>query len=351
MNSPDFSTFTCPVGLSDEPVILLGHGGGGKMTQRLLDKIFMPAFSNPLSADRHDCAELRIGKTRSAFTTDSFVVRPIFFPGGDIGKLAVYGTANDLAMRGARPRFLSAGFIIEEGFAFDTLTKIVSSMAEALQQTDMQLVTGDTKVVEKGKGDGIFINTSGIGIIEHDLVISPTQVRSGDIVILSGDIGRHGIAVLAMREGLEFSVPIVSDCAPLFAPIQKLIAEGIEVHCLRDLTRGGLAAALVEIAQSSRSTMEITESVIPVEESVKGACEILGLDPMHIANEGRFIAFVPENQCDRALAILAHTTSGVEPKIIGKVTGNADPMVTLTTQIGTKRIMDLPSGELLPRIC
>jgi hydrogenase expression/formation protein HypE len=349
MARQDEFTLSCPIPISQYPQILLAHGGGGKLMHQLIEKIFGAAFANEYLDERHDGAALTLNGAKLAFTTDSYVVRPLFFPGGDIGKLAVYGTVNDLAMCGARPLFLSAGFILEEGLPMETLWKIVQSMRAAAQRAHVQIVTGDTKVVDKGKGDGIFINTAGIGIIEHDLVISPKSVRPGDLILLNGDVGRHGIAIMAVREGLSFESAIESDCAPLAEVVLKLIEAGIELHCLRDLTRGGLASALNEIAQTAQVHITIDESAVPVREDVQGACEILGLDPLYVANEGRFIAFVAPQDAERALEILRTFSS--EATLIGRVLAEPRGLVTLTSRIGAQRILDMLSGEQLPRIC
>jgi hydrogenase expression/formation protein HypE len=349
MARQDEFTLSCPIPISQYPQILLAHGGGGKLMHQLIEKIFGAAFANEYLNEHHDGAALTLNGAKLAFTTDSYVVRPLFFPGGDIGKLAVYGTVNDLAMCGARPLFLSAGFILEEGLPMETLWKIVQSMRAAAQQAHVQIVTGDTKVVDKGKGDGIFINTAGIGIIEHDLVISPKSVRPGDLILLNGDVGRHGIAIMAVREGLSFESAIESDCAPLAEVVLKLIEAGIELHCLRDLTRGGLASALNEIAQTAQVHITIDESAVPVREDVQGACEILGLDPLYVANEGRFIAFVAPQDAERALEILRTFSS--EATLIGQVLAEPRGLVTLTSRIGAQRILDMLSGEQLPRIC
>jgi hydrogenase expression/formation protein HypE len=349
MARQDEFTLSCPIPISQYPQILLAHGGGGKLMHQLIEKIFGAAFANEYLDERHDGAALTLNGARLAFTTDSYVVRPLFFPGGDIGKLAVYGTVNDLAMCGARPLFLSAGFILEEGLPMETLWKIVQSMRAAAQKAHVQIVTGDTKVVDKGKGDGVFINTAGIGIIEHDLAISPKSVRPGDLILLNGDVGRHGIAIMAVREGLSFESAIESDCAPLAEVVLKLIEAGIELHCLRDLTRGGLASALNEIAQTAQVHITIDESAVPVREDVQGACEILGLDPLYVANEGRFIAFVAPQDAERALEILRTFSS--EATLIGQVLAEPRGLVTLTSRIGAQRILDMLSGEQLPRIC
>jgi hydrogenase expression/formation protein HypE len=338
-------TMSCPAPQTTSATVQMAHGSGGRMMHRLLENVFLPAFFNPVLATQHDGAALTIDTTRLAFTTDSFVVRPLFFPGGDIGTLAVNGTVNDLAMCGARPLYLSAGFILEEGLPLETLERVVTSMREAAAAAGVQIVTGDTKVVDKGKGDGIYINTAGIGLCEHDLAISPQSVCAGDAIILSGDIGRHGMAVMAVREGLEFESRIESDCAPLVNPVLALIESGVAVHCLRDLTRGGLASALVEISTAGGLHIHIDESAIPVCENVRGACEVLGLDPLYVANEGRFIAFVNAQDTDRTLHIL-----GAEARHIGVVQAG-DQRVTLKSTIGATRIVDMLSGEQLPRIC
>jgi hydrogenase expression/formation protein HypE len=340
----------CPLPISDYPQILLAHGGGGKLMHDLIETMIVPAFSNSLLGERHDGAVFDVGPARMAFTTDSYVVNPLFFPGGDIGSLAVNGTVNDLAMCGATPLYLSVGFIIEEGFETAKFWEIVQSMKLAARVAGVDLVTGDTKVVDRGKGDGIFINTAGVGVIDHEMVISPKQVRAGDAIILSGDIGRHGIAIMAAREGLEFETAIESDCAPLAEIVRELINDGIEIHCMRDLTRGGLASALVEISEASGHPINIDEVAIPVREDVRGACEILGFDPLYLANEGRFILFVPELHVDHALAIMKSHLPGKTASLIGHVSdGHAG--VTLKSRIGASRIVDMFTGEQLPRIC
>jgi hydrogenase expression/formation protein HypE len=342
---------TCPSPICDHANILLAHGGGGRLMQQLIDRIFLPAFDNPLLAQRHDAAVLPLGEHRLAFTTDSYVVRPLFFPGGDIGTLAVNGTVNDLAMSGARPLWLSAGFIIEEGLPMKTLVRIAASMRQAAKEAGVQLVTGDTKVVDKGKGDGLFINTAGVGVVEHGLSISPMSVRDGDAVLVSGDLGRHGMAIMSVREGLDFETTIESDCAPLGGIVAALLAAGVEVHCLRDLTRGGLASALNEIAQTAGLQIDIADSAIVVRPEVQGACEILGLDPLYVANEGRFVAFVPQKDLDRAVAALRAHPLGREACTIGTVAAGTPGRVTIASRIGARRILDLLSGEQLPRIC
>lgn len=332
--------------------IQIGHGGGGRLTQELIDAIFAPAFRNAALDARHDGAVVhQPGAARLAFTTDSHVVSPLFFPGGDIGKLAVHGTVNDLAMCGARPKWLSAGFILEEGLSLETLRRVVASMAEAARSAGVVIVTGDTKVVERGKGDGLYINTAGVGVIEHDAAIGPAAARPGDVVLLSGDIGRHGMAILAQREGLAFESPIESDCACLWPAVEALLAGGVAVHCLRDLTRGGLATATIEIAETAGVEIALDEGTVAVTEPVRGACEILGMDPFYVANEGRFIAIVPEADAERALAAIdAHAPGGPACKV-GFVRAAKRPRVTLRSTVGVERNLDRLSGEQLPRIC
>jgi len=344
-------TLACPIPISQYPHVLLAHGGGGKLMHTLIEKMLVPAFSSPLLETRHDSAVLRLGDARLAFTTDSFVVRPLFFPGGDIGALAVNGTVNDLAMAGARPLALSLALIIEEGLPMDTLWRVVQSVQAAAQAAGVQIVTGDTKVVDRGKGDGVFINTAGIGLVEHGLEISPASVRAGDAVLLSGDIGRHGIAIMAQREGLAFESEIASDCAPLVEPVRLLIEAGVSVRCLRDLTRGGLGSALIEIAEAAKLHVHIDERAVPVREDVRGACEILGLDPLFVANEGRFAAFVAPEDADRALEILRAHPLGEDAVRIGEVRDDRAGLVTLRSAIGADRVVDMLSGEQLPRIC
>ncbi len=340
----------CPVPFSDYPTILLAHGGGGKLTQQLLEKLFLPAFQNTALEARHDGALLDMPSTRLAFSTDSYVVKPLFFPGGDIGTLAINGTVNDLAMCGATPLYLSAGFILEEGLPTETLWRVIQSMASAARQCGVKLVTGDTKVVDRGKADGIFINTAGIGVREYPQIMSPNRVRPGDAVILSGDIGRHGIAIMALREGLAFETSIESDCAPVAKEALALLRAGLDVHCMRDLTRGGLASATVEIATEARALIQLDEDAIPVREDVRGACEILGFDPLYVANEGRFIAFTAPSDASAAVEILRR--GGYEQAcIIGTTAAHTSGMVTAKNQMGTTRVVDMLSGEQLPRIC
>ena len=373
---------SCPVPRVADDRIVLAHGGGGRLTHQLIEKIFIPAFSNAALDARHDGAVVSVNGARLAFTTDSFVVRPLIFPGGNIGDLAVNGTVNDLAMCGARPLYLSSGFILEEGLPMETLRTVVASMQKAAAEAGVKLVTGDTKVVDKGKGDGIFINTSGIGVIEfpgfatsakpgpppdgvsengvphvspnlRDVgsTISPASVQPGDAVIVSGDLGRHGVAILSVRDGLEFESPILSDCANVWPAVEALLGAGIEIHCLRDLTRGGLATTLNEIASDRKVCIKLQESLIPVNEVVQGACEILGLDPLYVANEGRFAAIVPAAQAHAALEIMKKIPVSEGSVRVGEVEENPGGMVVLQSRIGGNRVVDMLSGEQLPRIC
>jgi hydrogenase expression/formation protein HypE len=348
--APEFA-LSCPFPIQNYPQVLLAHGGGGKLMHQLIGKMFLPAFANPLLDSQHDASVFEVGGQRLAFTTDSYVVRPLFFPGGDLGSLAVHGTVNDLAMAGARPLYLSAGFIIEEGLPMDTLWKIVSAMQQAARNAGVQIITGDTKVVDKGKGDQLFINTAGIGVVEHSLKIAPQSVRAGDVVLVNGDVGRHGMAIMAVREGLEFESAIESDSAPVAEVVLQLLRAGIEIHCLRDLTRGGLTSVLNEIAESANLTVQVEEKLIPVREDVRAACEILGLDPFQVACEGRFAIFLPEREVERALEILRAHPVGAGACPIGRVTEQRSSKVLLKSTIGAQRIMDMSSGEQLPRIC
>lgn len=345
-------SLNCPVTKNNYSKILMAHGGGGRLMHSLIENYFFPAFKNNILSQNHDGALLNIGNQKIAFTTDSYVVKPIFFPGGNIGSLAVHGTINDLAMCGAKPLFLSAGFIIEEGFEINQLKLIIDSMKTSAESSGIKLVTGDTKVVEKGKGDGIFINTSGIGIIETDQLILPSEVRPGDKILINGDIGRHGIAIISKRENLEFESEIESDSSPVSDIVQELLSNRIEIHCMRDPTRGGLATSLNEIAYEAKVRINIFERNIPVRQEVQSLCEILGFDPLYIANEGKFIAFVKREHAEKALKIMKNHPLGKESSLIGEVMEKTDePVVTLKSSIGTFRIIDMLSGEQLPRIC
>lgn len=347
MNEKDF-ILSCPIPITSYPNVMMAHGGGGKLMQQLIEKMFITAFGNSFLEQRTDSVTLNLEKNKIAFTTDSYVVNPLFFPGGDIGSLAVNGTVNDLSMSGAKPMYISLGMIIEEGFSMETLWRIVNSLKTNCDIAGVKIVTGDTKVVDKGKGDGIFINTSGIGVIEHNLIITPSSIQKGDLIFINGDIGRHGIAIMATRENLEFETVIESDCAPLNQVVQDLLSSDIEIHCMRDLTRGGLVSGLVELSNASGYEFIINEKDVPVSEDVKGACELMGFDPMFVANEGRFISFIPEKYADTALRIF---NKYGESKIIGRVDKKNNEGVTLISRIGTKRILDMISGEQLPRIC
>jgi hydrogenase expression/formation protein HypE len=345
------SILSCPSPLPANERILLAHGGGGRLTNQLIEDIFLPAFANSALHARHDGAEIPFSGHRLAMTTDTYVVQPLVFPGGTIGDLAVNGTVNDLAMCGARPIALSAGFILEEGLSIETLRQVVNSMRDAARVANVPIVTGDTKVVDKGKGDGIFINTTGIGVIEAPNTIGPEAVRAGDAVLISGDLGRHGIAILSVREGLEFEGPISSDTVCLWPAVQALLDAGIKIHCLRDLTRGGLSSALNEIATVIGLRITIDETLIPVPDIVRGACELLGLDPLYVANEGRFAIFVAETDADRALDILRSQDVSTGAIQIGRVHEHRSGIVTLRSRIGGNRVLDMMSGEQLPRIC
>jgi hydrogenase expression/formation protein HypE len=352
--SPLFGS--CPIPIFEHKQIVLGHGSGGKLTADLIDKIFLPAFHNPVLDKLDDQAVVTIGGARLAFTTDSFVVTPIFFPGGDIGCLAVHGTVNDLAMSGARPLYLSAAFILEEGLPVDDLRRVVESMRAAAEDAGVQFVTGDTKVVDRGKGDQIFITTTGIGVIESGVNISADRARPGDAIILSGYIGDHGMAIMSQREGLEFEGAIESDCASLNGLVAAML--GIPspgaadfIHCLRDPTRGGAATTLNEIAKRAGVGMLLREQSIPVRESVKGACEVLGLDPLYVANEGKLLAIVRTDMADAILRQMREHPLGQDAAIIGKVVADHPGMVLMKTEIGGTRVLDVMFGEQLPRIC
>ena len=344
--------FSCPLPLPARDEVLLGHGSGGRLTAELIRNLFLPAFQNPVLARLDDQAIVSVNGLRLAFTTDSFVVSPLFFPGGDIGSLAVNGTVNDLAMGGAQPLFLSAAFIIEEGLLMETLRRVVDSLRRAAAVAGVEVVTGDTKVVEKGSADGLFINTSGLGLVPAGVRLSADQARPGDRVLLSGSIGEHGIAILAEREGLEFESCVESDSAAL----HTLVAAMLEVtqdsiRCLRDPTRGGLSSALNEIAAQSRVGMVINEQSIRIREEVKGACELLGLDPLYVANEGKLLAIVAPDVAEEILAAMRAHPLGQGAEIIGTVRESHPGVVVMRTSLGTTRIVDLLSGDQLPRIC
>jgi hydrogenase expression/formation protein HypE len=357
--------WTCPRPLQAYPTIVMGHGAGGRMMADLIEHLFAPAFDNEWLGQMGDSTVIEpsaISSQQLAFTTDSFVVSPLFFPGGNIGELAVYGTVNDLAMRGAKPRFLSAGFILEEGLPMETLGNIVTAMAHACKKAVVKIVTGDTKVVQRGHGDGIYINTSGIGIIPAGLDIGPRNARPGDAVLVSGTIGDHGIAIMSVREGLTFQTEIQSDTAPLYGLVEAMM-EAIagapgghrqplqSIHCLRDATRGGLSAVLNELAGSSKVGIEFDERKVPLRPEVNAACEMLGLDPFYVANEGKLVAIVPGEVAEQVLAAMHAHEYGKDAAIIGKVVAEHPGLVTAKTSIGGMRVVDVPAGELLPRIC
>ena len=348
---------SCPIPVFEHQQIVLGHGSGGKLTSELIDTIFLPAFKNPILDKLDDQAVLTINGARLAFTTDSFVVTPIFFPGGDIGTIAVNGTVNDLAMSGARPLYLAAAFILEEGLAVEDLRRVVESMRAAAEEAGVQFVTGDTKVVNRGKGDQIFITTTGIGVVEGNLNISADRARPGDKILLSGYIGDHGMAIMSQRENLEFEGAIASDCASLNGLVASMLDTPSTggsmdfIHCLRDPTRGGVATTLNEIAKRAGVGMVLREQSIPVRESVKGACELLGLDPLYVANEGKLLAVVAPEMADDVLQQIRRHERGRDAAMIGEVVSGHPGMVLMKTEIGGTRVLDVMFGEQLPRIC
>ncbi|NLX95366.1 MAG: hydrogenase expression/formation protein HypE [Rhodopirellula sp.] len=355
-NDPDREfRLSCPAPRQTYSTVQMAHGGGGRLMRNLIEQMFLPAFGTGGTEEKsvpHDSAVLPLGDARVAFTTDTFVVSPLFFPGGDIGKLAVYGTANDLAMAGARPRWLSVGMILEEGLTMDSLQRIVASMRATASEIGVKIVTGDTKVVDRGKGDGVFINTAGIGVVAEGIDVSPRRVTVGDRILVSGDLGRHGIAIMSVREGLEFQGALDSDCGSLWGLVETMLAADPQaVHCLRDLTRGGLASALNEIAKDMAVGVELNEAAIPIAEPVAGACELLGLDPLYVANEGRLVAFVAPHAADRILDEMRRHPSAPQASIIGTVLDHHPGLVELRGPLGGGRILDLLSGEQMPRIC
>ena len=347
----DFVGLSCPIPIAEYPHVLMAHGGGGRLTQQLVRKIFVSQFANEVLRPMHDGAMFTLDGARIAFSTDSYVISPIFFPGGSIGELAVCGTVNDLAMCGATPLYLSAGFIIEEGLPMEDLWKVVVSMRAAAELAGVSLVTGDTKVVDRGKGDKIFINTSGIGRIPNGVDIHPRRAQPGDKIILSGRIAEHGIAIMSVREGLQFQTQLTSDCAPLNGLVQSMLSVCPNIHVLRDPTRGGVASVLNEIAEEASIGIGIEQDRIPLSEEVSGACEMLGLDPLYVANEGKLIAFVPPECADLLLQSMRKHEYGPHAAIIGEVTSNHPGIVTMRTTIGGTRVVDMISGEQLPRIC
>lgn len=352
LSAPDFSNWTCPLPLADYPTIVMGHGGGGKLGNELVEHLFVPAFRNPALENLGDAAVLELGGARLALSTDSFVVQPLFFPGGSIGELAVNGTVNDLAVSGAVPKTLSAGFILEEGFPLAQLAAIVQAMAKAAAAAGVQIVTGDTKVVERGHGDGCYINTAGIGVLRDGVQVGPHRARPGDAIIVSGTIGDHGMAIMSVREGLEFESPIRSDCAALNGLIAAVLdAAGGAVRAMRDPTRGGLASTLNEIAQASDVGVLIDEAKVPVRPEVQSACELLGLDPVYVANEGKAVFFVAPDAADKVLEALRAHPLGRSAARIGHATAEHKGMLIARTTMGASRVIAMQIGEQLPRIC
>jgi len=342
---------SCPLPLTAHDHIMLGHGSGGKLSAQLLERVFLPAFTNPILERLDDQAVVEINSSRLAFTTDAFVVTPLFFPGGDIGRLAVNGTVNDLAMSGARPLYLAATFILEEGLPMAELRRVVESMREAAGNAGVQLVAGDTKVVNRGKADKLFISTTGIGVLDKPVTLSADRARPGDKIILSGYIGDHGMAILCQRENLEFEGAIESDCAALHGLVADMLDASLDIHCLRDPTRGGLATVLNEIAGRSKVSIQFDETEIPVHNSIHGACEILGLDPLYVANEGKLVAIVGRDSADAIVARMRQNPLGAQARIIGEVMAEHPGMVVMRTEIGGTRVLDTLFGEQLPRIC
>lgn len=363
MSQLDFEGWTCPLPLRDHPNVVMGHGGGGKLSADLVKHLFLPHFQNESLAKLGDSAVVNLmqslnerteatdGGMRLAISTDSFTVSPLFFPGGDIGSLAVHGTVNDVAMSGAQPRLLTAGFILEEGIALGALDRIAASMAAACREAGATLIAGDTKVVDKGHGDGVYINTTGIGLVPEGVRIGPQLARPGDVVLISGNVGEHGVAIMSMRQGLDFQVNIKSDSAPLNGLVAEMLDVTTQIHVLRDPTRGGMASALNEIAQASGVGIEIDERAVPIPAPVRAACEMLGLDPFYVANEGKLVAIVPAEHADALLARMHAHKYGVDAARIGQVVEPHPGLVIARTPIGSTRVVDMLVGEQLPRIC
>ena len=347
----DFESWSCPMPLRNSPVVVMGHGGGGALSAELVDHLFVPALGSPELKALGDSTVLPFAGGRLAFSTDSYVVRPMFFPGGCIGDLAVNGTVNDLAMSGAQPAYLSCGWILEEGTPVETVGRIAQAMGEAARQAGVAVVTGDTKVVENGHGDGVYLNTAGIGVVPDGVDIRPQNARPGDVVIVSGEIGVHGVAVLSVREGLEFGTDVRSDSAPLAGLVAAMLAVTPDVHVLRDPTRGGLAATLNEIAAASGVGVSVVERPVPVPPAVANACGFLGLDPWYVANEGKLVAFVPREHADAVLAAMRAHPHGAQAAVVGECVEEHPGMVVARTAFGATRVVDLPLGEQLPRIC
>ena len=347
----DFESWSCPMPLRNSPVVVMGHGGGGALSAELVDHLFVPALGSPELKALGDSTVLPFAGGRLAFSTDSYVVRPMFFPGGCIGDLAVNGTVNDLAMSGAQPAYLSCGWILEEGTPVETVGRIAQAMGEAARQAGVAVVTGDTKVVENGHGDGVYLNTAGIGVVPDGVDIRPQNARPGDVVIVSGDIGVHGVAIMSVREGLEFGTDVRSDSAPLAGLVAAMLAVTPDVHVLRDPTRGGLAATLNEIAAASGVGVSVVERSVPVPPAVANACGFLGLDPWYVANEGKLVAFVPREHADAVLAAMRAHPHGAQAAVVGECVEEHPGMVVARTAFGATRVVDLPLGEQLPRIC
>lgn len=351
IQNADLNSFSCPLPIMTHTEVVLGHGSGGRLSQQLIQKLVLPQFKNDLLEPLHDGAVFSINNSRFAFSTDSFVVSPIFFPGGDIGTLAVHGTVNDLAMCGARPLYMTAAFIIEEGLPLEHLWRVVQSMQKAAKAAGVAIVTGDTKVVDRGKGDQIFINTSGIGLVPEGVNIDPRNARPGDKIIINGPIAQHGMAIMSVRDGLEFETQIVSDTAALNGLVQEMLAVCPDICVMRDPTRGGVSSALNEIAQSACVGICVDERSIPISEQVKAACEILGLDPLYVANEGKLLAFVPADRSDAVLGAMRAHPLGCEAVVIGEVVTDMPGFVTVKTKVGGQRVVEMLAGEQLPRIC
>jgi hydrogenase expression/formation protein HypE len=348
---PNFDGWTCPLPLRDHQTIVMGHGGGGQMSGELIEHLFVPAFSNPLLAGLTDSAVVMLGGARIAFSTDSFVVQPLFFPGGSIGDLAVNGTVNDLAMSGAQPAYLSCGFILEEGVPLETVGRIAKDLGAAAERAGVTIATGDTKVVDSGHGDGVYINTAGIGLVREGVDIRPQRAAVGDVVIVSGAIGVHGIAIMSVREGISFGTEVVSDCAPLNGLVGAMLDAVLDLHVLRDPTRGGVATSLNEIAKAAGVGIELVESDLPIPETVANACSFLGLDPLYVANEGKLLAIVAPEHADAVLTAMRAHPLGADATIIGTCVATHPGMVTTRTTFGAIRVVDTPIGEQLPRIC
>ncbi len=351
MSAPNLSGWSCPTPLRDYPRIVMGHGGGGKLSAELIEHLFLPAFGGGEATALRDSALVELSGARLAVSTDSFVVRPLFFPGGNIGDLAINGTVNDIAMSGARPLFLTVGFILEEGMPLDQLGIIAETIGRSARHAGVTLITGDTKVVDRGHGDGVYINTTGIGLVPEGVRIGPERARPGDLVIVSGPIGLHGVAILSVREGLEFGAPIESDCAALHGLVEAMLVVGDALHTLRDPTRGGVASALNEIARAAQVGIVLDERSIPVPGAVRAACEILGMDPLYIANEGKLLAIVARDAAEELLAQMHAHPLGQQARIIGQVTEAHPGMLVARTGIGGTRVVDMQVGEQLPRIC